>query len=79
MILPTKHLPEGRALLVLGAEVLDSLDEPRTVSGLWEHFRDGVGPNAPPRTTYDWFVLALDMLYTIGAVRFEDGRLARSS
>jgi hypothetical protein len=39
MILPGKHLRQDRALLTVGAEILIHLDEPRTVSELWERVR----------------------------------------
>ena len=40
MILPGKHLRQDRALLAIGAELLVHLDEPRTVSELWERVRE---------------------------------------
>lgn len=35
MILPSKHLPQDRALLTVGAHVLTFLAHPKTVSALW--------------------------------------------
>ncbi len=78
MILPTKRITEERSLLGIGARVLQLLDEPRTVSRLWDDFKKrepSVGPAA--RVTYDWFVLALDLLFMLGAIRLEKGRLRR--
>lgn len=79
MILPSKHLPQNRALLTVGAQVLSSLSYPKTVSALWEELsRNDVGLTATPRRiTYDWFLLALDLLYTIEAIELESGLLAR--
>ncbi len=76
MILPTKGLAVDRALLSLGAEVLRLLDRPKTISRLWEQVsrRDCSLLEAVP---YDWFVLALDLLYTMRVVELEDGRLRR--
>ncbi len=76
MILPTKHLREDRALLTIGAELITDLREPKTVSRLWSDFsreRSGASP-----VTYDWFVLALDLLFAIGAVEFARGRVRRA-
>ncbi len=78
MILPTKRIPEDRALLYIGAQVLGLLDEAKTVSRVWDELqkvrdpRSGYSP-----ITYDWFVLALDTLYLMKAVGFERGRLRK--
>jgi len=77
MILPTKGLAVDRALLSVGAEVLRRLDRPKTVSRLWEQIghRESTLLDTIP---YDWFLLALDLLYLLGAVDLRDGRLHRS-
>jgi hypothetical protein len=74
MILPSKHLSEDRALITIGAEVLRQLDQPKTVSRLWAELKRG----QHAAITYDWFVLGLDLLYTIGVVEFSRGRVART-
>jgi hypothetical protein len=71
MILPAKHLPQERSLAGIGADVLAQLDEGRTVSELWERVRAGRASTAPP-LSYDWFILALTMLYALSAVDFDD-------
>ena len=78
MILPTKHLSPERSLLVLGAEVLSILDEPKTVSRVWEEFLKtrSRGTRRTP-VTYDWFVLSLGLLFILGTVEFQAGRLSR--
>ena len=80
MILPSKHLPHDRALLNVGAQVLTFLARPKTVSALWEELnRQGQGGVVirPRRITYDWFVLALDLLYSLGTIDLENGLVAR--
>lgn len=77
MILPSKHLSERRALLTLGSEILGLLDRPRTVSSVWEEVRGG-NSEKKRRLSYDWFVLALDLLFLIEAIRFNEGLLTRS-
>lgn len=80
MILPSKHLSQDRALLTVGAAILRHLAHPVTVSGLWEQMprfaRDNQGLS-PLR--YDAFVLALDLLFLIGALELHDGLLVRGS
>jgi hypothetical protein len=80
MILPSKHLPQDRALLTLGGQVLTFLARPKTVSALWEELNQhdqGLGATRPRRITYDWFVLALDLLYSFGTIELENGLVAR--
>jgi hypothetical protein len=80
MILPTKILPPSRSLLGTGATILRLLDEPKPVSRLWPEFKKA-SPAAPKATpiSFGWFVLALDLLYLIGAVEMDRGRLSRAS
>jgi len=66
MILPTKGVEPRKALLSVGAVVLRHLDEPKTVSRLWSDVRSST--ENPPGFTFDWFVLALDLLFAIGAI-----------
>lgn len=80
MILPSKHLPQDRALLTVGDHVLTFLARPKTVSALWEELNQqdqGLGVTRPRRITYDWFVLALDLLYSLGTIELENGLVAR--
>lgn len=81
MILPSKHLPQDRALLTVGAHVLAFLARPKTVSALWEEMnRHDAGLAATPqRITYDWFLLALSLLYALGAIELESGLVARKT
>ena len=78
MILPSKHISQDRALLSVGAQILDRLRRPQTVSALWEGMQ-GM-PSAiglMPRTQYDAYVLALDLLFLMGALQLENGLLSR--
>ena len=72
MILPSKHISEGRALLTIGAKLLEHLDSPKTVSAVWEDIRVLQAP-----ISFDWFVLALDLLYAIDTIEIRDGLLIR--
>ncbi|MCE4283004.1 hypothetical protein LYZ77_21740 [Xanthomonas hortorum pv. vitians] len=78
MILPTKHVRPDRALIGVGAEVLDILKRPMTMSRLWDEIRGRRSlhvSNAP--IDYQWFVLSLDLLYTMGALDFDRGLVRR--
>lgn len=78
MILPTKHVRPDRSLIGVGGEVLKFLDEPTTVSNLWDEIRarrSAQSSNAP--ISYNWFVLSLDFLFAIGAIEVRRGLLQR--
>lgn len=79
MILPTKHMPLDRALLTVGFQILKQLDRQKTVSALWEETIEEYSDkqNGNPGISYDWFVLALDLLYAIEAIEINDGLLYR--
>lgn len=98
MILPTKHLREDRALIAVGAELLRLLDEPKTVSRLWDELKreraeapaiTAQRPAFPPKDKaqhsgrqrssipFDWFILALDLLFVLGAIELQRGRIQR--
>jgi hypothetical protein len=78
VILPTKGISADRALLSIGADILRMLDEAKTVSRVWDEVRSSTSLQRPSSTlSFDWFVLALDLLYILGIVELEQGRLVR--
>ena len=80
MILPNKHTPSDRALLGVGGDILTALATPKTVSALWDEIRaSGAQGTQTAVIDYKWFVLAVDLLYMVGAVDLTQGVLRRSS
>jgi len=80
MILPSKQLPTDRSLLLVGAEVLIALHEPKTISRVWTDLRaDRANRLGANPLTFDWFVLALDLLFAINAVVLERGRIRKAT
>ena len=78
MYLPNKFVTNDQALLTVGGQVLINLSQPRSVSGIWEavkEWRMQRGVEAP--IPFWWFSLALDGLFTIGAVELVDGLITR--
>lgn len=76
MITPTKGIAPQRALLTVAAQIAKILDEPMTVSSAWRkllNWRDVNGADMP--ISFDWFALALGILYAVGSVYLEDGIL----
>lgn len=79
MILPTKHLAQDRALLTIGARILPSLENPITVSALWDQLSgDLKSANSRNSLRYDTFVLALDLLFLMGTIQLSEGLLIRN-
>ena len=81
MILPSKHMSQDRALLTLGARLLQHLHLPKTVSALWEELpRRGEGDShSTSALNYDEFVLGLDLLFLLDAIEMEEGLIARKA
>ncbi len=77
MILPTKGIHPQKALIAIGADVLRLLEEDKTVSRLWDEFRKP--REKRPEVTFDWFILSLDLLFIVGAITYDHGRLLRNS
>lgn len=79
MILPTKGITPDRSILSVGSDLLDLLDSPQSVSNLWSrylNFRKQMGLERS--VNFDWFVLTLDFLFSIGAIDLDDrGRLVK--
>lgn len=73
MIVPTKGITPQRSLLAVGAQILQTLDRPTTVSQAWatlRQWRHAHGHHAP--VPFWWFVLALDALFALGVVDLEN-------
>jgi len=79
MILPTKHLPSDRSLIGIGGDVLALLDEPKTVSRLWDELRESRKRRRKHAVTFDRFVLALDFLFTIDGVHLCRERIVKGA
>lgn len=78
MILPSKHLTQDRALLTVGSRLLRRLDRPASLSSLWDALSNG-RPKGTPPLGFDRFVLTLDLLFMLGAIKFVGGLIRRTS
>lgn len=80
MILPTKRLGPERAMITIGAEILSLLTEPKTVSRLWNELSSRMSERSSTRIiNYDWFILTLDLLYMLGSIEMDHGRIRRTN
>jgi hypothetical protein len=77
MILPSKHLKTDRALIGIGGEVLQLLDQSKTVSRLWDEYRELRSKQGKHEVGFDRFVLTLDMLFLFDAIDLDRGRIVR--
>jgi hypothetical protein len=79
MILPSKHLSQNRALVGVGADIISQLQEPITVSELWDRVRGirGARTDEAP-LSFDWFVLALTFLHAIYVIDINGGTITAS-
>lgn len=72
--MPTERIPAEQSLLGAGAVVFSELSQPRTVTALWEAVRESGSVG-----TFERFVLAVTMLYTLRMVRFEAGVIIKGA
>lgn len=77
MLMPTKHIKVENAIVGVGGEVLDLLGEDKTVSRLFHDLKERRQESQLSTIHFDWFLLTIDFLYSIGAIRFEDGVLKK--
>lgn len=77
MLMPTKHIKTENALVGVGAEVLSLLDRDKAVSTLFRDLQVRRRENDLSTIHFDWFMLTLDFLYLVGAIRFESGVLKK--
>lgn len=74
MILPTKHLGSDRCLLTTAGRIYSLIGRDQSVSTVWRLY---VKRHADTAGGFDWFVLAIDLLYLIGLVRLRGDRITR--
>ena len=72
MILPDKNIQLEYSVLNCGALILDEIREPKTISLLWEQVKQ-----KETLDNYEKFVLTLDFLFIINAIKLNDGFLER--
>lgn len=74
MILPTKGISPERSLIAIGSFVLSNIEPPRSPSEVWHSYNQS-GPRS--YVTYDWFCLAISLLFAMGLVEMSGDLLGR--
>lgn len=70
MILPKKHLSVSESFFGFGAFLLERLSEPLSTEELWEYYKASyANKKYPVKFSFDHFIMALDYLYIIGAIK----------
>ena len=77
MLMPTKHIKTENALVGVGGDVLAQLDTPKTVSRLFYDLQQLRKESELHTLQFDWFLLALDFLYSVGAIRLDSGLIRK--
>lgn len=73
MLMPDKHINFSESLLGLGSFVLDALTVPQTIDDLWDRYgKSWKAGNYPSPHTFENLVLAIDVLFAVGAVHEPD-------
>lgn len=72
MILPNKNIYLRNSLLGLGALLIEKFRDGDTVSSLWERIRKDTEIN-----TFEKYILSLDLLFMLKAVKIEEGVLKK--
>lgn len=76
MILPKKHLSIEESLFGFGAFLLQKITTPTSIENLWGFYKDAyVNKQYAVKFSFDDFVIALDYLYIIGAIKINEGGL----
>ena len=73
MILPKKQLSLNESFFGFGAFLLQRLRVPATADELWEYYKDSYANKTyPVKFSFDQFIMALDYLYIIGAIKEDE-------
>lgn len=80
MILPTKHLRAERSLLYVAGQIIPLAEGADTVSAVWDRYQQlsREAGSRVPTVSFDWFVLALDLLRSMEILELVDGQLRRT-
>ncbi len=77
VLLPNKYIHEERTIIKAGGRLISLLEDPMTVTQVWEKYKIIQDKSQLPQVPFDLFILTLDFLYAIGAIEFKKGKLWR--
>lgn len=78
MLLPTKGISTDRAMITIGANLLQQLEISTSVTDLWENYNQKFTTTRKKQITFDWFSLTLAFLFSLNLIEWsESGHLRR--
>ncbi len=78
MLLPTKHINLSESIIGLGSYILGNLSKPKSIDEIWEQYNKDFNEGVyTVRISFDKLVLAIIFLYTINAIKENDGVLEK--
>lgn len=76
MILPKKQLSISESIFGFGAFLLQYLGKPISIDELWEQYKESyANKKYSVKFSFDQFIMTLDYLYMIGAIKECEGGL----
>lgn len=72
-LIPNKTILVQYSLLGVGAQIIQYMSGPETITSLWNKLRDFETIN-----TYEKFLAGLTLLYSLGAIYTEEGLLYKN-
>lgn len=74
MILPTKHISLAESIFGLAGVLIKILNKPKTIDNLWHTYSKKYNdkPSFPAYHNFDNLILALNLLYAIGAIEINE-------
>lgn len=73
MILPRKQLSISESYFGFGGFLLQKLSTPISIEELWECYKDAYSERKYPiKFSFDQYVMALDYLFIIGAIKKDE-------
>ncbi|GHU98068.1 hypothetical protein FACS189483_05580 [Spirochaetia bacterium] len=78
MILPTKHTTIEQSFLGFGCYILQIIDENNTIDMLWQKYQTDFNSHAyVVKQTFDNLLLTLVFLFSVGAIKENNGEIIR--
>lgn len=76
MILPKKQLALNESFFGFGAFLLKHIEKPISVDDLWGYYKNSYdNKKYSVKFSFDQFIMTLDYLYIIGAIKENEGGL----
>ncbi len=80
MYLPSKFISNEQSLLNIGGQILKNLNQPRSISSLWEVVKTWRhNKNIKSPLPFWWFSMALNSLFALGVIELKAEMIVRKN